>query len=308
MRKLKHFLLSYLLLLLYAPSFSQVIRLYANGVPGAKPVKDKEEVWFDKDVDSLARMVTQPTLQVFLPEKKAATGQAVIICPGGGYHLLLTKREGTDVARAFNRAGITAFVLKYRLPSDRIMKERSVGPLQDVQQAILFVRQNARKWGINPEKIGVMGFSAGGHLAATSATHFEKAVISNPDHISLRPDFLILVYPVISFTDSIGHQGSRNNLLGVLPPNSVQEKELVRNFSNELHVTDNTPPAFIIHAADDTIVPVANAEVFYQALKQHKVPAELHIYSKGEHGFLKYPAFEEWFGRCLFWLKGINFK
>jgi len=301
-------LLSCLPVLLYAPSFSQVIPLYANGVPGAKPVKDKEEVWFDKEVDSLARMVTQPTLQVFLPEKKAATGQAVIICPGGGYHLLLTKREGTDVARAFNRAGITAFVLKYRLPSDRIMKEQSIGPLQDVQQAILIVRQNAHKWGIDSGKIGVMGFSAGGHLAATAGTHFDKAVISAPGNIRLRPDFLILVYPVISFTDSIGHQGSKSNLLGDLPQRSVQEKELIRNFSNEFQVTNSTPPTFIVHAADDTIVPVANAEVFYQALKQHKVPAEMHIYSKGGHGFLKYPDFEEWFGRCLFWLKGTNLK
>lgn len=301
MRKI--FLLFCFLLFASGNVFSQLIPLYPQGVPDAIPVNDPEQNWAENGADSLSRMITRPTLQAFLPDKEKATGQAVIICPGGGYHVLVTKREGTDVARAFAKAGIAAFVLKYRLPDPRIMKERSVGPLQDAQQAIRLLRLNAAKWNIDPAKVGIMGFSAGGHVASTAGTHFQKAYIPNPENISLRPDFMILVYPVISFTDSIGHLGSRNNLICDLPAGSDAQKRLIRDFSNELQVTEQTPPTFITHAFDDTVVPVANAEVFYAALKAQKVSAELHIYSRGEHGFVQYPPFEEWFGRCLFWLK-----
>jgi len=287
-------------------SFSQsVIPLYSDQVPNSKNVEEKEENWMDATVDSLTRNVTTPTLTAFLPPKGTATGQAVIICPGGGYHVLLTKREGSDVARAFNRKGITAFVLKYRLPSSRIMNDQSIGPLQDAQRAIMIVRKNAKKWDVDPKRIGIMGFSAGGHLAATAGTHFDKALIDNPERISLRPDFMILIYPVISFTDSIGHIGSRDNLIGSLPPGSEKKLKEIDFFSNEKQVTDHTPQTYIIHAKDDTVVPLANSEIFYKSLKAHHVPAELHIYARGEHGFLKYPAFEDWFGRCLFWLKSI---
>lgn len=284
--------------------FSQkVIPLYSDSIPNSKNIEEKEENWMDATVDSLTRNVTKPTLTAFLPPKGTATGQAVIICPGGGYHVLLTKREGSDVARAFNKKGITAFVLKYRLPSSRIMNDQSIGPLQDAQRAIMIVRKNAEKWDVDPKRIGIMGFSAGGHLAATAGTHFDKALIDNPDRISLRPDFMILIYPVISFTDSIGHIGSRDNLIGSLPADSQEKRRQTDYFSNEQQVTDRTPKTYIIHAKDDTVVPLANSEIFYKCLRAHHVPAELHIYARGEHGFLKYPAFEDWFGRCLRWLK-----
>lgn len=221
-----------------------------------------------------------------------------MICPGGGYGVLLTKREGSDVAREFNKLGVAAFVLKYRLPADETMTDRSIGPLQDAHQAIRQVRENAAQWGIDPAKIGIMGFSAGGHLAATAGTHFDTALTGKGNGTSVRPDFLLLVNPVVSFLDSFGHIGSRDNLLGKnAPPDKIEY------FSNELHVTGHTPPAFLVHSGADVVVPVENSLAFYEALKKHKVPAALHIYSKGEHGFLTYPSFEEWFGRCVEWLR-----
>jgi acetyl esterase/lipase len=178
------------------------------------------------------------------------------------------------------------------------MTDKSTGPLQDAQQAILTVRQLAEQWNIDPHKIGIMGFSAGGHLAATAGTHFEKEMIGNKKGTSLRPDFMILIYPVISFMDSIGHTGSREFLLGKSP-----SAEQIRLFSNEYHVSRSTPPAFITLAGDDSVVAVANSFIFYDALRKNSVPAEMHVYSTGEHGFLKQPPFEEWFGRCCYWMK-----
>jgi acetyl esterase/lipase len=209
-------------------------------------------------------------------DKKAA----VIICPGGGYARLAASHEGSDVAKVFNEWGITAFLLKYRLPDDTIMVDKSIGPLQDAQRAIQLVRETAAKWNIDPNKIGIMGFSAGGHLAATASTHFSKAVIDNPNNTSLRPDFSILGYPVISFTDSLAHMGSRNNLIG---KNATPEK--VNEYSNELQVTTQTPPAFLVHAGDDKTVKVENSIRYYQALLKNNVLAELHLYPKGGHGF-----------------------
>ncbi len=276
----------------------QTIRLYPGAIPNSKNAPDEEVRSPNAEVDSLTSKVSVPTLSVFLPPKDKATGAAVIICPGGGYHTLLIKREGTDVARAFNKLGIAAFVVKYRLPDDRIMKDKSIGPLQDAQQAIRTVRENARKWNIDAGKIGIMGFSAGGHLAATASTHFNAALIDNPERINLRPDFMILVNPVISFTDQIGHTGSRNNLLGNNPADTQ-----IRFFSNEMHVTPSTPATFLVHAEPDAVVPVENSIVFFDALRKNKVPVEMHLYAKGEHGFLTNPPFDEWFGRCIYWMK-----
>jgi acetyl esterase/lipase len=207
-------------------------------------------------------------------------------------------REGREIATAFNRIGIAAFVLKYRLPDDRTMQDKSVGPLQDAQRAVQIVRERSAEWQINPEKIGIMGFSAGGHLAATAGTHYNNIEIENKKGTSLRPDFMILVYPVISFSDSLGHTGSREYLLGKNP-----DEKQIRFFSNEFHVNRSTPPAFIILAGDDSVVKPENSFVFYYELRKNAVNAEMHVYSKGEHGFLKEPPFEEWFGRCFFWLK-----
>ncbi len=278
----------------------QEIPLYQAKIPNAIEASNLEEKKANDLVDTLTFNVSVPTLSVFLACGGKANVSAVIICPGGGYHVLLTKREGSDIAKAFNKLGISAFVLKYRLPDDRTMKDKSIGPLQDAQQAIKLVRQKAKEWNINPEKIGIMGFSAGGHLASTAGTHFRHPVIEDAEGISLRPDFMLLINPVISFTDSIGHIGSRSNLLG----NSPKENQ-IKFLSNEFHVDPSTPPTILIHSGSDTVVPVANSIVLYQALLRNRIPGEIHIYSKGEHGFLTAPSFDEWFGRCVYWMKEL---
>lgn len=279
----------------------QVIPLYPDKILNSRSVSNEELRTANGDVDSLTSNVSIPTISVFLPPKGLGNGTAVIICPGGGYHVLLTKREGSDAARAFAKMGVTAFVLKYRLPSDKTMLDKSIGPLQDAQQAIKIVRQNAKEWSVDPNKIGILGFSAGGHLAATAGTHFKTAVVENRKGTSLRPDFMLLINPVISFSDKIGHIGSRDNLLG---PSPAAEK--IKFYSNELQVTADTPPAILIHSDADQVVPVANSMEFYRALKENKVSGELHIYAKGEHGFLTAPSFDEWFGRCIFWMKSMS--
>lgn len=290
-----------LLCLLAGSTFTCVaqkeIPLYPGTIPNAVAAPDAETRRTDDVVGLLAGNVSRPTLTVFLPPAGKSNGTAVIICPGGGYGTLLINREGNDVARAFNKQGVTAFVLKYRLPNKQFLVNPAIGPLQDAQQAISVVRQRAAIWKISPERIGIMGFSAGGHLASTAGTHFKQPLIAVPGGISVRPDFMVLVNPVISFTDSIGHIGSRNNLLGASPDHAQTEL-----FSNELQVDNSTPTTFLVHAEDDTVVPVENTLSFFTALKKYKIPAAMHIYQRGEHGFLKEPAFEEWFGRCIHWM------
>jgi acetyl esterase/lipase len=279
--------------------FSQKeIPLYDSRIPNSKDALNEEKIVSNNEVDTLAYKVSNPTLSVFLPPKDKSTGTAVIICPGGGYHVLVMNREGRDIARAFNKLGVAAFVLKYRLPEERTMQDKSIGPLQDAQRAVQIVRENAGEWNIKPDRIGIMGFSAGGHLAATAGTHFNNAQIENEKGTSLRPDFMILVYPVISFSDSLGHSGSREYLLGKNP-----DEAKIRFFSNELHIDRSTPPSFIILAGDDSVVKPENSFVFYNGLRKNGINAEMHVYSAGEHGFLKEPPFEEWFGRCCFWMK-----
>ena len=203
------------------------------------------------------------------------------------------------MARKFNEMGVAAFVLKYRIPNDATMINREIGPLQDAQQAIRMVRQRASEWKVKPNRIGIMGFSAGGHLASTAGTHFNNAVIENPGGVSLRPDFLILIYPVISFQDSIGHIGSRDQLIGKKPT-----AEKINFYSNELQVTKNTPPTFLVHASDDKGVKSENSIVFYQNLIKNKVPAEMHLYQGGGHGFgLNNKTTKDlWMDRCEAWL------
>jgi acetyl esterase/lipase len=276
------------------------IPLYdAANIPNSVALSTKEIHRYDPQVDSLVSNVSQPTLTIHLPSSLRANGTAVVICPGGGYQTLLINREGNDVAEAFNRAGVAAFVVKYRLPSDTYMKDRTIGSLQDAQRAIQLVRERSKQWAVDPAKIGIMGFSAGGHLAATAGTHFKKPLIDNSKNVNLRPDFMILVNPVISFNDSIGHTGSRSNLLGLSP--SIEK---IRFFSNELWVDKDCPPTFLVHANNDRVVPLANSLQFFQALKKNSVSAELHVYAEGDHGFLNNtPSFEEWFGNCLYWMK-----
>ncbi|KAA6440083.1 alpha/beta hydrolase [Dyadobacter flavalbus] len=275
-------------------AFAQTeIPLYPAQIPNSIQVADQET-----NKDNIIRNVSKPTLTVYLPEPGKANGTSVIVCPGGGYGVLVMDYEGHRIAKELNKSGIAAFILKYRLPDARIMKDQSIGPLQDAQQAIKTVRERAGEWKIDPGKIGIMGFSAGGHLASTAGTHYDSTFIENPRKISLRPDFIILIYPVISLSDRIGHKGSGTNLLGAAP-----SAEKIKYFSNELQVSKTTPPTFLTHAGDDTVVPVSNSIKFYEALNAHGVPADMHIYSRGEHGYLKSPAFQEWFGRCLQWMQ-----
>jgi acetyl esterase/lipase len=296
----KNFLIFTLILLAsyQISNAQQVVTLYPGKIPNSKVSANEEQITANDLVDTVTRKVSVPTLSIFLPPRNQSKGSAVIICPGGGYGGLLTKREGSDVARAFAKLGVTAFVLKYRLPDDLIMEDKSIGPLQDALQALKTVRQNADQWNIDPQKIGIMGFSAGGHLASSAGTHYDARIIENPEKTDLRPDFMVLVNPVISFLEEIGHIGSRNNLLGKTP--SVEK---INFFSNELHINQASPQTFLVHTADDTVVLPENSFRFYHALRKNKVNAELHIYSEGEHGFLKKPVFEEWFGRTVNWMR-----
>ena len=282
-------------------SFSQtIIPLYKDSIPNSKPSPNEESSTYEGENKILiVHNVSRPSLTVFLQPKEKASGAAVIICPGGGYSILAASHEGYDVAKKLNEMGVAAFVLKYRIPDDKTMLNKEIGPLQDAQRAIQIVRERAVEWNINPSRIGIMGFSAGGHLASTAGTHFDKAVIENKNNTSLRPDFMVLVYPVISFTDSIGHIGSRDNLLGKNP-----SEEKIRAYSGELQVVANTPPAFLVHAGNDDVVKVQNSIRFYEAEQKNNIPAEMHIYPKGGHGFgMNNPTTKDlWMERLKNWL------
>lgn len=284
---------------------STVIPLWDGEIPNSKPT-DEVETYPERDILWIEKVNT-PTLEVFIPTEKLATGRGVIICPGGGYHGVSYDYEGTDLAKWFNAKGIAAFVLKYRMPNSDAVKVSYKAPLQDAQRAIRMVRFNAKKWHLNPEDIGIMGFSAGGHLASTLATQYDTANSfkeSEMDTISARPDFAILIYPVISMNADFTHKGSRNSLLGKNP-----DKKLIAQFSNELQVNAQTPPTFIVHAADDKGVPVENSLQYYRALVAAQVPAELHVYPKGGHGFstaIGKGNLATWPDRMHDWLQELN--
>lgn len=252
--------------------------LYNGAIPNSKPSVNKEKTTNNGVL--IISNVSVPTLTVYKPKKQSKQKSAIIICPGGGYGVLAAGHEGADVAKALNDMGIIAFVLKYRLPNDTIMQDKSIAPLQDIQRAFQIVRERAHEWDIDSAKIGVMGFSAGGHLAATASTQYKREVIDNPKHTSLRPDFSILLYPVISFTENLTHMGSRENLIGKNPSEAA-----IKLYSNELQVTRDTPPAFLVHAADDGAVPIGNSIAYYEALQKNRVYSEMLLYPHGEHGF-----------------------
>ena len=258
---------------------SKIIEVWNGNVPGSIQNPSYKQI-----VDSAnwikIRFVTKPTIQVYPAPTDKNTGVAVVVCPGGGYYGLSYVGEGIEVAQWLNQLGITAVVLHYRLPDDAIMKNKSIAPLQDGQEAIRIVRRNAKEWGIDPHKIGIMGFSAGGHLASTVSTHFNEKVYHPIDSTSARPDFSLLIYPVISMDSTITHAGSRENLIGKHP-----SPEMVKHFSNALQVTAKTPPAFMIHSLDDGTVPVENSIEYALAMKKLKIPCELHIYEHGGHGY-----------------------
>ncbi|MEI7505013.1 MAG: alpha/beta hydrolase [Paludibacter sp.] len=220
-----------------------------------------------KDKNSFVTNISEPRMYAYIVPKEIATGAAVVICPGGGYRGISVKKEGEDIAKWFNNLGVSAFVLYYRMPNGNFEI-----PLKDAQTALEIVKKDAKKWNIKKGKIGIMGFSAGGHLASTVGTHFKNK--------NQRPDFMILAYPVVTMQKELTHAGSRNNLLGNNPTD-----EQVQFYSNELQVTKKTPPTFLVHAIDDKAVPIANSEQLLKSLQEKNVPAELHKFDVGGHGF-----------------------
>ncbi|WP_221394250.1 alpha/beta hydrolase [Dyadobacter sp. NIV53] len=259
-------------------SQTETINLWPEGkVPNFKSstIHEKSET----DASGILRIsgVTVPTMTAYIAPKEKATGAAIMICPGGGYGILAASHEGSDFAKWFNDHGISAFVLKYRLPNEKAMTHQHEVPLMDAMQAMKLIRQSAGKWNIDKDKIGAMGFSAGGHLAATLSTHYNMGEKASEE---AKPNFSILLYPVISFMPNISHGGSRDNLLG-----PEKSDELIKYYSNELQVSAKTPPAFLVHAEDDGAVPVENSIEYYLALKKLKISAEMHLYPLGGHGY-----------------------
>jgi len=308
MKAIKQTLSTIFLTLFISTAYSQnpVLKVWPNGIPGEiKNDTYTEKVTESNGVISRYEKVTDPTLTVFLPTAEKATGTAVIICPGGGYSALAFDHEGYAVARWLNENGIAGIILKYRLPSDLIMKNKSVGPLQDAQEAIRMIRRNKEHWKIDPHKIGILGFSAGGHLASTLSTHYSEKVYDVTDTTSARPDFSLLIYPVITADSSFTHAGSRRNLIGDNP-----SKDAVSHFSNELQITQNTPPAFLVHSSDDKAVPVKNSLVYYEALIKNNIIAEMHIFQKGGHGYglsAGKGTQASWPELCIKWLNANGF-
>lgn len=242
-------------MLAFAQTAPRTELLWPGGAPGAVGAED----------------VDQPSITIYLPQRQKPAGTAVVVCPGGGYQHLAMDHEGKQIAGWLNDRGIAAFVLKYRLGP----RYHHPAMLQDVQRAIQMVRGRAKQFSVAPDRIGVWGFSAGGHLASTAATHFAK----DSDGVSSRPDFAILAYPVITMKDPYVHKGSRTNLLGESP-----DPKLIESLSNELRVTAETPPTFLFHTSDDPVVPVENSVYFYVALRKAGVPVEMHIFEHGRHG------------------------
>jgi len=279
--------------------------LYGNEIPNSIKTLKHEKIL--KGGIECIENVQNPDIAVYLPVKKFATGQAVIICPGGSYWVLAYDLEGTEVAKYLNSIGAAAIVLKYRLPVSGNCKIPHEAPLMDAQRAMRLVRINATNWNIDSHKIGIMGFSAGGHLASTLGTHFDYGDKSSKDSIemqSCRPDFMILIYPVISFVDSVTHVGSREALLG-----KNADKQLMNYYSNELQVKEDTPPTFLALADDDTTVPSENSILMYKALHRKKIQAELHIISEGEHGFglgTNNEHIASWTYSLKLWLNRLN--
>lgn len=248
---------------------------------------------------TIVSKVTEPAFQYFRVKEDNINRPCVIIYPGGGYTILASGHEGIDVAKFFNSIGVNAMVVKYRIPNDKAQNDKSIAPLQDAQQAILLAKTNSSAWGIDDKKIGILGFSAGGHLAASLSSHYADVKIDNPSKVSLRPDFQILIYPVITMKD-FGHAGSKENLIGKAPT-----PEQIQYYSNELNVNEQTPPAFIVHAINDDAVPVQNAHVYDSALKANKVSSTLYLYEKGGHGFgmKNTTASEQWTTPLTAWLQ-----
>ena len=257
---------------------SLILPLWPDGVPGNIVTEDLERQTVTGNEVRYSR-VCHPTLEVFLPDVPEPNA-AVLICPGGGYGRLAYTHEGTAVAQTLNQWGILGAVLKYRLPDDAIMTEKHLRPLQDAQRALQMLHEHADQWHLDRDRIGIMGFSAGGHLAASAATHFTDVLVEGATTEQVKPDFSLLIYPVISMTETLTHSGSRTNLLG--PDPSAQQ---IRYYSNELQVTGAMSPVCLVHSQDDRTVKMENTLGLYEALRAHHVPAELHLLANGGHGY-----------------------
>jgi acetyl esterase/lipase len=268
------------------PAEAKVELLWPAGAPGAKGDSPKDK----------------PTLTIFLPKPERATGAAVVVCPGGGYSHVAIDHEGYQIGQWLNSLGVAGIVVDYRHHGKGYGHP---APLQDAQRAVRTARARAAEWNIDPARIGIMGFSAGGHLASTAATHFDSGNPQTTDPIeraSCRPDFAILCYAVIALGEPFGHRGSQENLVG-----KDASAELVRSLSNEKQVTAETPPTFLFQTDEDKTVPAENSVAFYLALHKAKVPAELHIYQRGNHGLglaAKTPGTNDWPVRCAEWMRG----
>lgn len=302
------FLLSsvlYLMTLNVLISQENIVKLWPGEIPNQQKT-DEVEIHENSEILWIT-YVQEPTMEVFLPAKKYATGRAMVICPGGGYTGLSYDSEGTDIAKWLNSQGIAAFVLKSRLPNSKSVITSNKAPLQDAQRAIRLVRENAEKWNISRDQIGIIGFSAGGHLASTLGTHYDEAIDFEGDAIdtlSARPDFMVLIYPVITMKSSYTHQGSKDNLLGENP-----DQKLVDFYSSELQVDEDTPPTFLVHTTDDNSVPVMNSILMYQALSKEEIYAEMHIYPEGGHGYglaIGMGYLQTWTDRLADWMEGLK--
>lgn len=277
--------------------------LWEKETPNSLKNENYQEIKIYKDsILDKTSQVSKPTITIFKPQKP--NGTSIVIFPGGGYKHLAINKEGYKVAKWLNSLGITAFVLKYRLPNEAIMIYKTIAPLQDAQEAIRFVRRKSNELNLDENKIGILGFSAGGHLAATLSNQYYKKIYAIKDNTSAKPNFSILIYPVISMDDAITHKGSKNNLLG----NKPSTKKIIK-YSNEKQVDSLTPITFLVHATDDNSVPVENSIDYYLALKKYKISAELHIYQKGGHGFGlgKKNTSQFWGKACEKWLKTNKF-
>jgi acetyl esterase/lipase len=276
----------------------KVLKVWPDGAPNHNGMDEPEEKFEGVRV----RNVSEAEMYVYLPEKEKNTGAAVVICPGGGYWIEAMDHEGYQMAEWLQGKGVAGIVLKYRLPYGH-----HEIPSDDARQAMRIVRHRAEEWGIHPEKIGIAGSSAGGHLAATVGTRFDYGNPESDDpleKVSCRPDFMLLLYPVITFREAFGHMGSRKNLIG-----EGNNWELVEKYSNELHVTPKTPPTFLILPDDDKTVPPRNSVEFYLALKENGVPAEMHIFAEGGHGFgmnKKGLPVDQWPELFFNWLRAVN--
>ncbi|RIV30499.1 alpha/beta hydrolase [Flagellimonas lutimaris] len=285
-----------------------IMPLWPKAIPNQMETSEKEVIEHTDDGIVWITNVQKPTLEVYLPAQRNANGKAVVIFPGGGYYGLAYDWEGTDIAKALNAKGVAGIVVKYRLPGSKsITKNKNVVPLQDAQRAIRLVKSKAAEWNLDSDKIGIMGFSAGGHLASTLGTHYNDQVYNrqdDADDLSARPDFMILIYPVITLGVSSTHTGSRVSLVGENPT-----EDAVVYLSNEKHVTEATPPTFLLHAMDDDAVPVENTTLFFDALRKHNVPTTMHVYPEGRHGFalaLHDDKLKNWTNLLFDWLETLD--